>query len=711
MSTASSYTSSHKTDDASSSKLVRRREKRRHVNSTALDLRDPFEIIALAIRYDESQPQAEEILRTPIESGSIYNQRLFAKALAHLQRMTTPPVRTVTTESATTTASVSSSSRSRTKPKRPQQIVHNNIKDNNKSDTFYDTTHNITQASLSVYSREVGLQQEQDPGQQQQEQQEQSQQPQLTALTPIILSGLLTSLDDPKNPRSSSNHNNDSSTSPPTAAATTTTTVVATTSTELVNYCQQMRRAALARVRLRQERLRIQRIVTPLLLCTVGLGFYFYIMSNLNLVMLEYGFLDSCEMYHHYNPNKGIDNVKTVTVDERYVMACRHAEAVAWEKLNQAHSLQFLVGAGDHHFCTVDACSLADTLDEIVPLYSMHLPLQDAIVPLEDVLGRQRRQTRRKQSQRGISPVTSNGDTGDSSFGLPVQWLGDTVVNRLVREAIVALHQPPTGSRSDSVGNLFSILDIGSGLSGTLFSFLTSEFPFPKWTYHGISISQPETRRASQLVHAHKIFSMTRGENDDAGASSSSSSPSLVNVTIQQESFDAPLPSKAFHSMIAIESLTYSRNLTVTLQNLVSGLTSKGSLIVVDDVVAPWANPDRIQHLINRTAKASLITHQEWLNHFSAAGLVLQQRPRDLILEYEFDWFTTFEPEKPGYIFFQNLLQRWPGRDSPTRTNKASVRALHLLQDLIQQARGDHWRREAYHTADLTYMIYVCRKR
>jgi len=75
-----------------SAPIMRRRDKRRHLSSPALDLRDPFEILSLAIRFDESR-QDETLLTTPLESARLYDHNLFTQSLEFLQRKTTPPSR------------------------------------------------------------------------------------------------------------------------------------------------------------------------------------------------------------------------------------------------------------------------------------------------------------------------------------------------------------------------------------------------------------------------------------------------------------------------------------------------------------------------------------------------------------------------------------------------------------------------------------------
>jgi hypothetical protein len=42
------------------------------LSSNALDLRDSFEYVALAIRFDESRPESEQLLQTPLD-GRLYD--------------------------------------------------------------------------------------------------------------------------------------------------------------------------------------------------------------------------------------------------------------------------------------------------------------------------------------------------------------------------------------------------------------------------------------------------------------------------------------------------------------------------------------------------------------------------------------------------------------------------------------------------------------
>ena len=143
--------------------------------------------------------------------------------------------------------------------------------------------------------------------------------------------------------------------------------------------------------------------------------------------------------------------------------------------------------------------------------------------------------------------------------------------------------------------------------------------------------------------------------------------------------------------------------------NLVKSLKPKGLMVIVDDVVAPWADINNVQRMIHLTAKNSLVTHETWLLSFESAGLQLQHPPRELTLE--FDMLTSIPTPAVARVFelADKMFQWW----SFPRTNDPSaslVRGVHLIQDLIQHARGRSLRQSAFHRYDLGYYMFVVRK-
>ena len=423
--------------------------------------------------------------------------------------------------------------------------------------------------------------------------------------------------------------------------------------------------------------------------------------------------------------------------------------------------------------------------DTEMPLYAMHTILGDdetSVIPLEDVL-RGRRYNRRgerekkqrwrrkkrsiqnykAQSQNCDGCTADGGNGGDAidaayvNLSRLVQSWGDTTVNDLVREAIVEAHYKSSSTKSiDKTNGRLRVLDAGSGLSGTLFALCAHDFPFLDWSYHGIAISQPEVRRASQLVESVVAPLMPRGSENgsgradthDGGSSGFGKFP-LTNVTIQQASFDDPLPPKEYTTVIAIESLAFSYNITKTLTNLVRSLEPKGTLIVVDDVVSPWSvtgdgnafsnYSNYVQNMVETSGKPSLFTHEQWLDHFAKAGLVLHQKPRDLMLEFdawsnevkssaittavtglpfigmflgERSWYAT------GHFILECLVKFFGSRSNNDGRGTSdddddgdlSLRALHLMGDMVVNDNGNVHRKAAHRNADLGYYMYVCTK-
>uniref|UniRef100_A0A7S4AMJ6 Methyltransferase type 12 domain-containing protein n=1 Tax=Pseudo-nitzschia australis TaxID=44445 RepID=A0A7S4AMJ6_9STRA len=453
-----------------------------------------------------------------------------------------------------------------------------------------------------------------------------------------------------------------------------------------------------------------------------------------------------------------------------------------------------------------------------LPLYAMHTPLVDeesSMIPLEDIIHninkkqqREQRQRQRwkrrrrshkkyKQQQQQLQRNHQKEDgrkTDDrknhedyaayESLSLAVHFWGDTTVNRVMREAIVDAHYQTLSEISPTKTNKknqkksernnnnkeMKILDVGSGLSGTLFSLCSPEFPFSNWSYHGITISQPEVRRATQLIDTavrpilSPLSSTGRTTNDGNpikdsydGLTSPNSVP-LTNITIQQASFDDPFLPEEYTTMIAIESLAHSNNITRTLINLANSLEPKGTLIVIEDVVAPWAvtsrknekdgeynkdddnhRSDYVQTMANLSAKPSLITHEEWLKSFSAAGLALHRPPRDLMLEFDswpidstrsatatavtgLPFISLLLGDRPWYSTGHGLLKNlidWFGSGLSSVDGSSSVdddgnianRALLLMEDMLQNDRGNAYRKALHNRGDLGYYMYVCIKR
>ena len=726
---------------------------------------DPFHSIAMAVDYDEHKPNALEILQVPLETGKLYqNEEILSKALSHLRK-----------ESRSFRWGWSL-------PFLPLQHFWNKVLIGNGTDESSDfaTTENQQNQSGDQVTEDMTN----------------------VAFVPIILSGLLASLD---NANFSGGKGVESA------------QTVTTTSTELVNYTVGMRRAALARVKLKIKRERTQRVVKPVLAIIACLGLYFYAWSSLQRLLVGfYGVTNivlvapetsndnpievQAEMLRlNTSPCRSRANVDHYGHLSEYAKACRITEASTFELLtsphNSFHTKLFARTAydeiegnallGDYESRTKFSEDLMKYDDEYsddteLPFYAMHTTLGDSessMIPLDDVIhGRRsvkdkvqkqrwKRRRRRQQKYKQLQQQREDGRITDGTAEVyeklsnAVQFWGDTTVNQLVREAIVETQYRTSSSLPTkpvkSSRNSLKLLDVGSGLSGTLFSLCTPEFPFEDWTYHGIAISQPEVRRANQLVDTvirpiiGLASEMESGSNEGTSGgiqNSDSESFPLSNITIQRASFDDPLPQKEFTTMVAIESLAFSKNITSTLMNLAKSLKPKGTLIVIEDVVAPWASSinkhqnsdsdkDYIQQISRLSRKPSILTHEEWLESFAAADLDLF-RVRDLTLEFDalsmdtastatatavtgLPFISFFIGEQPWYSIGHGVLKkaiRWFGRHHKhggvqDDDGNLSNRALYLMEDMIVNNRGNAYRRAAHRRADLGYYMYICTKR
>jgi cyclopropane fatty-acyl-phospholipid synthase-like methyltransferase len=569
--------SSNLSQDGSSAIMTSRRDKRRHVSTNAdvVDLRDPFSVIALAVRYDEASGDTDaSLLKVPLERGGIYNHKTFGKALQYLQKNTVPPrhfSRDGTTRKGTTTTNV--------------------------------------------------------------------------ALSPIILSGLL-AIGQQQEEEDVAVENG------------------YPTSTELVNYCQNMRRAASARVKVRNQRRRIQKTVTPILVVVGSIVLYGFTMSNFRSLLVDSGFVDSCG-------GAGGDGV--------YQQACRLAEASLWQLLYPSYPQMV--------DCTLKECVLQEGIEKY-PLYALHSSVREEWIPMEQV-GEGRRR------KRNILRVPPSPPTS-------LQWLGETTVNRLVREALEEHQTTTTATATATTGALVKVLDVGCGVGGTLYALLPST-PH-KLSYHGISISAPEIHQAQRLASMHQLLPDT-------------TTTTAMDIQFTQHNFDDPLKD-TFTSMIAIDSLSFSQNIQGTLTNLVSSLQRGGTMVIVTDVVAPWAEPTAIDLLVNVTAKTSLLTHAEWNQQLESHGLIIHQ-VRDLGLEFDLHilqaqspWVKTVREwrRRPAQIILQKW-QAWLGTGATMMKQKASARIVQLLLDLVQRAWGKSLRQEAYQRADLSFYMYTCVKK
>ncbi len=558
--------------------MFRRREKRRHVTHNAIDLRDPYSVIALAIRFDESIAVVEDddgaLLKVPLETGSIYNQKAFAKALSNLQKQTTAPRPT------------------------PRKLP------------------------LGVAADSASAPQ---------------------AITPVILSGLVAAIqnrsEDDKGP----------------------------SAVELVAYCRSMRRAALTRLRQHIRRRRIQRNVTPVILLIIVLGLLFWTLSNVTKVMTEYDFVGdggdgSCQSSK----------------------ACRLAATQVWIYCDPSRRL---VIPG----CTLDHCDVGEgQLD--YPFYTIHTVLRSLYMPLSEI------NNPRMSSSKILWPHRRQSSSARQQS--PVQWLGESIVNRLIRETV---HDYISSSTS------ISMLDVGCGVGGTLYAMLDGENPpLQPFRYHGIAISTPEIYQAKQFLSWHGLDSPAAKERTNS------------EILFEKRDFDTPFPLQSFSVIVAVESLSYSPDVLHTLHLLVKSLQKDGLLLIVDDMVAPWVSEERAEELRSALGKPSLKTYQQWVDMIQTMPHMVQKELWDLSLEFDMSYMLRDSRPEAGmlgtvmdwrYRIAQGLadkLTSWFGQEEERKNT--SLRLIQLTKNLFENELVARARRQAYRNADIIYYFMIVAK-
>lgn len=566
--------------------MIRRREKRRHLTSNSIDLRDPFSVIALAIRFDESIGAADDddsILKVPLESGPIYNQKAFAQALLNLQKQTAVPRQTLS-------------------PRKQQPVP-------------------------SDSSSPVSVAQKQ-------------------AMTPIILSGLVAAIQE--HPEE---HNGPSA-------------------VELVAYCRSMRRAALSRIRLRRQRRRVQRNVTPFIILAILLVLVFWSTSSMRATLIEYGFMGG-EEEGSCQSNK----------------ACRLAATRVWEYCNPSHRLA-LSG------CTLTDCPVVEgQLD--YPLYAMHTIVRVAFMPISEI------DRPRKAFSKRSWPLRRQASSPPKDPAL--RWLGDSNINRLVRESVYQYLNP-------SASATISMLDCGCGIGGTLYSMLYDlSRPAKHFRYHGIALSAPEIYQAKQYVTLHELDTPEAAENTNS------------EIVLEQRDYDDPLPPQSYSVIVALESLAYSPDLANTINNLVSALSKGGLLIITEDILAPWVSEKSANELRNALGTPSLRTFEEWKRIIKSTQSLGYKVVWDLTMEFDMrDLVGGVGAESSvldilghwRYRIAQTLAGQWTawfGGGNKTEKN-TPLQLVQLAKNLAEKDRATRVRQQAYARADLSYYYFVFTK-
>ena len=177
-----------------------------------------------------------------------------------------------------------------------------------------------------------------------------------------------------------------------------------------------------------------------------------------------------------------------------------------------------------------------------------------------------------------------------------MRWLGESSVNRLVREAIDE-YLPLNMDRH--------ILDAGCGIGGTLYALLPEHhyhesIKNASFTYHGITSSAAETTFGRGLLSYHNLDQYTNDQK----------------ILLEQKSFEEKLPINRYSVIVAIESISFSRNVDNTISNLLRALKPGGLFILIDDVVYPTLKLAVDEY----TIRPSLFSHTVWKNTFAGTN-------------------------------------------------------------------------------------------
>lgn len=555
----------------------------RSSNTAAGMVRDPFQLVALAVQYDERQ-QDETLFTEPLETTvRLYDQSQFSVALNRLQE--------------------------------------NNRKRDDPNNSL------------------------------------------IIALTPVILSGLLSAIQQLEHL-----HGDDSNR----AAATTTFTTSDSSSdlgSQLVASCQTLRKQALNRILRRKRRRKLQKMSLPVCALIIIMSFYWEAALHMQDLLVQLHYVDSC-----------------VNMPASEEAACRITDASLWERYHDSLLTEDSLLQYDNSLVQENGHSTA-------PL-ALHTVLRQPIVPV--TLG--------STNKGNLEARRSTMDQSLNTTAYPLRWMGETIITKLVRQA-TDKYSTSTLMKTNKV---LSILDVGCGVGGLLYALMPSDtktLPEPL-SYHGITISAAEVFHAQRFLQHHNVSYMNN------------------NIRLQQHSFDNPLDDKsAYNVVVAIESLRFSQNIDATMKNLVQSLQPGGVLIIVDDVAMSSNNfaATRLEGL----GQPMVLSHSSWLEVLERNNCAIQE-VRDLSLEYELMGLTSHGsftvkhddsasrhssswislPVLWKYGHWANWLMIGGSR------NAAASRRMRMLQqdqrrlELLRRKRQEEFRR-----VDLVYHMYVCIKK
>lgn len=292
----------------------------------------------------------------------------------------------------------------------------------------------------------------------------------------------------------------------------------------------------------------------------------------------------------------------------------------------------------------------------------LHTTLEQDLIPWEEVAGT-------------VAPKPANRKANGKYSS------DDSVSYQLALDALLA------SPRVDKESKQF-VLDVGCGVGGFSHAVPGS------WKYHGVSASLLEIEVARQSANENAYF--------------------------YQQSFDRPFPVNSYTAAIAIDSLSFSRHLADTLQQIVSSLAPGGVLVVMDDVIdidlsgkEEGSSVDEEPGSTVVARRPSLVAHSTWMTSLAESGCNVTTA-RDLSSEYEVrmdqelsffltDWRVL---GTVAAIDLVTVFERWHLTNNPK-----SQRLIELIDELDEI--GHYWkhRRHGYEaSSQLYYHMYVCVK-
>ena len=586
---------------------------------------DPFEIVNLAIRLDETSREAETLLKEPLETAKVHeaHPEKFIQAYCFLHHKTALPELSYVT---TSTKDESNTDNTTSEAKSPAETLR----------------------ELSSFFQGV-------------------------ALTPIILSGLLTCLQGQREYEEQSEASKKSLGSSSEAAPTEEEAVATSASSraesnknkernnttsdlssQLFLYSINMRKLALRRAINRQRTASIQRIILPSLSLLMLISMYLVGVSDMKRVLADLQFVHSCD-------NSSI-------VEAPYFETCRLADAYLWVTFRD-----YLHTIGPQR-CDMETYNphspeaqsergnpCAHALLEgryVQSPFSLHTAWRRELITLDELDGGPKRKL-----------VHSKGGR--------FTWLSESLVHAV------------TWVKSREVGHSeITILDAGCGIGGSLYYFVPAhdEETILPFSYTGISISKAEINFAEYMARFHQMDTLLGKEN----------------VSFQQKSFDDSLPQEQYSLVLAFESLSYSVDLQFSVRNLLSSLKPGGMMLIADDIIEQPAldSPpfQRPKH------QPSLMLFQDWKAILEGEGCQIRYI-RDLAMDYEMDDDFLI---KATYSVSDLIGYPWETLISPIDPAARTISELQV--GTREAAEAMRYRKHLYESGQTSYFLLACVK-